>query len=375
MRVPFFTLQLTDADIHAVTKVLRSGWITTGPEVKAFEQRFAERVGVRHAVALSSCTAALHLANILVGIGPGDEVIVPSLTFTATANAVRFVGAKPVFADISGLDDWCIDPNHVEQLITPRTKAVVAMHYAGHPCDMAALGVLCAQHGLVLYEDAAHGLGASLDGRALGAIGKIGCFSFFSNKGLTTAEGGMLVMNDTAFARRARWLRTHGQTATAIDRMNGACGYGIAEIGFNYRMDDIRAALGLSQLARFDEMQVARRRLVRRYQSRLRTVPDVRVPSHCGRGIAADYLLPVLIKGSDREQLRAKLADAGVQTSIHYPPVHLFAPYRQDGCSLPRTELVAARCISLPLFPTMTDAQVDYVCDALGHAFAEVRAA
>lgn len=375
MRVPFFTPELTEEDVAAVAAVLRSGWIAAGPKVEAFEQTFAERLGVRHVVAVNSCTAALHLANLLLDVGPGDEVIVPSLTFAATVNAVRFTGATPVFADISGPNDWCLDPRHVESLVTSRTRAVVAMHYAGHPCDMAALAATCARHGLALCEDAAHGLGGSLDGKALGTLGRIGCFSFYSNKGLTTAEGGMLITDDADFAARARRLRSHGQTATAIDREKGATGYDIGEIGFNYRMDDLRAALGLSQLTRFDAMQAARHRLVRRYAERLAEIPQIRVPRHGGRGVAADYLLPVLVATGNRDTLRTKLAAAGVQTSVHYPPVHLLAPYRRDGRALPRTEAVAEQCMTLPLFPTMRDDEVDYVCDALARAFAEVQAA
>jgi len=375
MRVPFFTPELTDDDVAAVSAALRSGWITAGPRVEAFECAFAERLGTRHAVAVNSCTAALHLANVLLNLGPGDEVIVPSLTFAATVNAVRFTGATPVFADITGPDDWCLDPCHVAALITPRTRAVVAMHYAGHPCDMTALAEICARHGIVLYEDAAHGLGGSLDGLPLGTLGMIGCFSFFSNKGMTTAEGGMLVTDDDDFAARARRLRSHGQTATAIDREKGARGYEIAEIGFNYRMDDLRAALGLSQLARFNAMQIARRHLMRRYEERLSALRQIRLPHYGRRGVAADYLLPVLVERGDRDALRARLADTGVQTSVHYPPVHLFAPYRQDRPSLPHTERVAAQSFSLPLFPTMRDEQVDYVCDALARIFAEVQAA
>lgn len=375
MRVPLFMPELTDGDVAAVAAAMQSGWITAGPRVAAFEQAFAERLGVRHAVAVNSCTAALHLANVLLDIGPGDEVIVPSLTFVATANGVRFAGAVPVFADIAGPADWCLDPGHVETLVTARTKAVVAMHYAGHPCDMAALRGLCARHGIALYEDAAHGLGGSLDGRALGTIGRIGCFSFFSNKGMTTAEGGMLVTNDDDVAARARRLRSHGQTATAIDREKGARGYDIPEIGYNYRMDDLRAALGLSQLARFDSMQANRRRLMQRYEARLAGIPHIRVPHYGRRGVAADYLLPILVERGNRDAIRERLAAAGVQTTVHYPPVHLFAPYRRVGRSLPHTERVAAGSLSLPLFPAMRDEQVDYVCDALERAFAEVQAA
>ena len=220
--VPLFEPELSEADKQAVRDVLDSGWITMGPKVAAFEERFADYVGSRHAVAVNSCTAALHLANALIDLGPGDEVIVPSLTFAATANAVAMTGATAVFADVAGEEDWTIDPDDVAARITPRTRAVVPMHYGGYACDMARLQSVCDGAGLTLIEDAAHALTGTLDGKHLGTFGLLGCFSFFSNKVMTTAEGGMLVTDDANLADRARRMRSHGQTKTAIDRMKGA---------------------------------------------------------------------------------------------------------------------------------------------------------
>lgn len=368
MRVPFFEPQIGEPEIEAVAEVIRSGWITMGPKVEAFERRFADLVGRRHAVAVNSCTAALHLANLLLDIGPGDEVVLPSLTFAATANAVVYAGATPVFADIAGSDDWCIDPADVARRLTPRTKAVVAMHYAGFPCDMAALQRLCARHGLALYEDACHGIGGRVADRPMGALGRIGCFSFFSNKAMTTAEGGVLVTDDEALAARARRLRSHGQTATAIDRVRGAQRYDVAEVGFNYRLDDIRAAIGLAQLDRLDGMQAARRSLVADYRERLAGIDGIRVPGFGARGEPANYLMPVLVTAADRDAVRKRLAADGVQTSLHYPPVHLFSHYRDGAGALPETEAVAAKAITLPLYPSMSSEQVAYVCDRLAAA-------
>jgi dTDP-4-amino-4,6-dideoxygalactose transaminase len=370
IRVPLFVPDLGEMEVAAVTEVIRSGWISMGPQTEAFERAFAERLGVAHAVALNSCTAALHVANHLFGIGPGDTVVVPSLTFAATANAVAFTGATPVFADIVSEDDWTMDPDSVAAAISPNSRAVVCMHYGGFPCDMTRLAKVCGAAGLPLVEDACHGLGGRIDSRAMGTIGAVGCFSFYSNKVITTAEGGMLTTDNPKLAARARRLRSHGMTATAIDRMRGAAGYDISEVGWNYRLDDIRAAIGLVQLRRLDDALRRRRDLVDRYYANLAAIPKIRVPSFGGRGDPAHYILPVAVTGVDRDAVRARLAERGVQTSIHYPPAHRFSQYSAAAPELPVTEWVAAHAITLPLYPSMTDAHVDLVCSELDAAIA-----
>jgi len=317
-------------------------------------------------VALNSCTAALHLANVGFGIGPGDEVIVPSLTFAATANAVFATGAGPVFADVVGKHDWTIDPEDVARKITPRTKAVCVMHYAGYPCDMAALARLCADAGVILFEDAAHGLGGTLDGRGLGTLSRAGCYSFYSNKIITTAEGGMIVTDDPDLALRYRRLRSHGMTATAVDRARGSLGYDIVEAGFNYRLDDIRAALGRVQMTRLDPSLARRRVLVAAYAERLAAIDGVSLPNYGGRGEPAHYILPILVERGDRDAIRRRMNDLGVQTSFHYPPVHRFRHYTDQGAiDLPWTEWVTDRSITLPLYPELTLDEVDFVVDVL----------
>ena len=371
IEVPLFEPDLTEADKQAVRDVLDSGWITMGPKVAAFEERFASYVGASYAIAVNSCTAALHLANVALDLRPGDEVIVPSLTFAATANAVAMTGATAVFADVKNTDDWTLDPDDVAARITPRTRAVVVMHYAGYPCDMTRLQEICAAADIALVEDAAHALTAHLNGKHLGTLGQIGCFSFFSNKVMTTAEGGMLVTDDAAIAERARRMRSHGQSKTAIDRMNGALGYEIEEAGYNYRLDDIRAALGLSQMERLDENFAKRIKLIDHYREALGSINRVSFPSHGGRGTPAHYILPVLIDGDDRDRIRERMSQRGIQTSLHYPPVHRFSHYRKSSPALPVTEDIAARTLTLPLFHTMTIAQVDCVVAEFESALAE----
>src|SRR5436190_3251654 len=368
--IPLFAPDFGPEEDREVLEVLHAGWIAMGPKVEAFEKCFADFVGAPHAVAVNSATAALHLANVLLGLRPGDEVIVPSLTFAATVNAVRFVGATPVFADVSGPDDWTIGATEVARRMTRRTRAVVVMHYAGYACDMEGILAVCRDARVAVVEDACPGLGGTVAGRATGVLGDIGCFSFYSNKVMTTGEGGMLVTADPDRAKRARELRSHGMSATSIDRMRGAMGYEISELGWNYRLDDLRAAVGLAQLRRLPQALARRRALVERYRERLQGVEGIRFPRHGGRGTPAYYLVPILIESGQRDKLRLATAGQELQTSLHYPPVHAFALYRELAATLPHTEWIAARTLTLPLYPSLTEAQVDRVCTVLTQAIA-----
>ena len=248
-KIPLCEMSLGQRESEAIQKVLSSGWLTMGEITHEFEQRFAELVGVKHALAVSSCTAALHLANQVLGIGPGDEVICPALTFVATANAIVYVGARPVFADIESFDNFSISAEDIEAKITDKTKAILVVHYAGYPCDMDQITDVAKRYQLRIIEDCAHAPGASYHGKPCGSIGDLGCFSFFSTKNMTTAEGGMLTTNDEQLAERLRIMRSHGMTSLTLDRHKGhAFSYDVVELGYNYRMDEIRAALGLVQL-------------------------------------------------------------------------------------------------------------------------------
>ncbi len=334
------------------------------------ENRFAEFVGTHHAVAVSNGTAALHLALLAVGAGPGDDVVTPSLTFVAAANMIRHAGATPVFCDVVGSRDLNLDLNDLEAALTPRTKAIVALHYGGFACDIEAVTALAAERGLAVIEDAAHAIGANAAGRACGTFGSFGCFSFFSNKNLPIGEGGMLVTNDSELDARARLLRSHGMTTMTWDRQQGhASTYDVLVPGFNYRLDDIRAAMALVQLDRVPAATVERSRLARRYVERLNGKAGLRVAfaERDDYDTAAHHLAVVVLPdGLDRDELRAKLTAEGVQTSVHYPPIHHFAAYA-GICrrSLPRTDSLAVRILTLPLYPGLSDELHELVCDRL----------
>ncbi len=376
-KVPLFDPDLGEPELRALTEVLRSKWLTMGDKTASFEARFAEFVGVPHALAMNSATAALHVALAALGVGPGDDVVVPSLTFVATANAIRYCGARPVFADIESLDCWNVGPAGIEAALTPATKAIVVVHYAGYPCDMPAIMALARRHGLGVVEDVAHAPGAALEGRAMGAWGDAGCFSFFSNKNMTTAEGGMLTTARPDIAERVRKLRSHGMTTLTLDRHKGhAFGYDVVDLGYNYRMSELNAALGLVQMDRLAEGNARRAGHVARYRERLARIPALVVPFARFAGTSSYHLMPVLLPaGVDRSEVMTRLRDAGVQSSIHYRPIDTFTAYVAAGLgpcgSVPRSHDVGARVVTLPLFPSMSDEQVDYVCDSLGTAVSE----
>jgi dTDP-4-amino-4,6-dideoxygalactose transaminase len=358
--VPLSDLQVDDELAEAVLEVVRSGWWSMGPRVEELEREFAAFCGAAEAVAVANGTAALHLALVALGCGPDDEVVVPSLNFVAAANAIAVTGAEPVFCDITGPDDLNFDPADVEAAVTPRTKAVVALHYGGFVSDMDALGSI----GLPVVEDAAHAPGASVDGRMAGTLGRVGCFSFFANKNLPVGEGGMLVTDNAELAAQLRLLRSHGMTALTWDRHRGhASSYDVVVPGFNYRLDEVRAAVASVQLRRLPDENARRARIVARYREAL----GVTMP-FAGRdeGSAHHLAVVVLPEGVVRDQVRAALEELGIQTSVHYPPIHTFTAYRsRSRRPLPRTEKVAPRLLTLPLYGSMSDEQVDAVIDGL----------
>jgi dTDP-4-amino-4,6-dideoxygalactose transaminase len=375
--VPLADVVVPEEDIAAVAEVYRSGWLSMGPQTEALERDFAAFTGARHALAVANGTAALHLICAGAELGLGDEVVVPSMTFVATVNAIAYTQATPVFADVCGLTEPWLDPVAVDAVITEHTKAIMVMPYGGHPARTAELAAVARERGLVLLEDAAHAAGSWLGDRHLGTFGLAGAFSFFSNKNLAVGEGGMVVTNDDEVAARMRLLRSHGMTTLTWDRHRGhASAYDVVALGFNYRIDEPRAALARRRLARLDDENVRRAELDARYREHLAGIDGLTaalapVP---GARLAHHLFAVVLDEGIDRDDFRAALAARGVQTSVHYPPVHHFSIYA-GMAELPLTDRYGARAVTLPMFATMTLEQQDEVIDGVRAALGVAAAA
>lgn len=375
-RVPLFDASFGPEEEAAVLRPLRVGWLTMGEEVLRLEEELCAASGAGHAIAVANCTAALHLAYAALGVGPGDEVLCPTLTFVATANAARALGATVRFCEPVGSDDLTLDPAPLAALIRDNTAVLSVVHYAGFACRMEEIMALADRRGLPVVEDCAHALFTTHGGRTLGRFGRVGCFSFFSNKNITCGEGGALLTDDATLAEQLRLLRSHGMTTLTLDRHQGrAFSYDVLLPGFNYRLDEIRAALLRAQLRRLPEFLQARHALFARYVERFADTPIGMPFAHRSAeevaGTAVHILPTLLPPGVDRGAVMARMRDQGIQTSIHYPPVHTFAAYRADEASLPRAEALAARQLTLPLHPRMTRADVDLVADTLLDALSE----
>jgi len=372
-KYPLSDIDLGREEEQAVLSVLRTRWLSTGPVTERFEKAFSEFLGGGELIAVSSGTAALHLALSSLGLKEGDEVILPSLTFVATANAVLYHRAKPVFADIRGQEDLNISPDEIERKMTRKTKAILVMHYGGYPCNMAAILRHARSHGIPVVEDAAHAPGSVYRGRKCGTIGALGCFSFFSNKNLVTGEGGLVFTRDKTLAERVRTLRSHGMRALSWDKYRGhLSSYDVETLGYNYRTTEIQSALGCIQLKKLERNNQKRKGLVGVYREELRESPGVLIPFFRFNGDYSHHLFPILVKGGNgrpsndlRDQLMVQLRDRGVQTSIHYPPVHLFSLYRKlfgyRSGMLPVTEEVSQGILTLPLHPRMGKADAAWI--------------
>lgn len=373
--IPYGRQWIFEDDIEAVVSVLRSDWLTQGPAVERFEGAIAEHCGARYAVAFSSGTAALHAAAFAAGVGPGDEVITTPLSFVATANCVVYQGGKPIFADV-GEDTLTIDPCEIGRYISPKTKAIIAVDFAGHPCDLDEILELAHSRGLLVVEDAAHALGASYKGRRVGSIADMTVFSFHPVKHITTGEGGMVMTNHTGLLERLKLFRTHGITRQAeqfIQEDEGPWYYEMQELGYNYRITDFQCALGLSQLSKLDRFVERRREIASMYTRAFQDLPGIRLPIERPDSRSSYHLYPIQILpaviGKSRKQVFSELREAGVGVNVHYIPIHLQPFYRQRFGTraglCPITEQYYERAISLPLYPKMTEEDVHRVVTAI----------
>lgn len=373
--IPLFDLNFGEEEIKAVTDTIRSRWISTGPRCEELENLFVSMLDVKYAVSLSNCTDALHLACLVCGIGPGDEVLCPSLTFAASVNCIRYVGATPVFCDIVGPDHINIDPVDIEKKITERTKAIIVVHMAGFPAKMDEIMAIAKRHDLKVIEDACHGPLSEYKGKKLGTIGDVATYSFFSNKNISTGEGGMLVTNNEDYAAKARLLRSHGMTTMSYQRAKGhATSYDINELGYNFRMDDIRASIGCVQMRKLPQDLEKRVRVRAKYLEVLSGIDGIIVPFADNQEFVSNYIMPVVLKESDsakRDRVRNYLHSTGIQTSVHYPAIHQFSIYKGYGAVLPETEYVTDNEITLPMYAALTDEQISYIGEKLEEALNE----
>lgn len=382
-KVPLADLNLSPQEIEAVTSVMRSGWLSMGPKTQEFEAEFARFLGIKHAFAVANGTAALHLACDAVGLKAGDEALCPALTFVATANSILYTGATPVFVDVNGPHDLNLSAADATAKITEKTRAVMVVHYAGYPCDLDAIRELAQRHHLAIIEDCAHAPGAVYHSptglKKLGTLGSTGCFSFFSNKNMTTGEGGMVVTDDDELAQKISIARSHGMTSLTWDRHKGhSFSYDVVARGYNYRLDEMRAALGIAQLQGLETRNDRRRQFTRMYQEKLSNLPQLEIPFLAGPEGSTYHIFPVLLKDATlRPALMSHLAQYGIQSSVHYPPIHRFTYYRQLWPAdfdhrLPLTEDIASREVTLPLFPGMTSEQMEIVVQSIHKFFLKI---
>lgn len=370
-KIPLFQLNFGEEEINAVTETIRSKWISTGPRCEELEQLFVDMFKVKYAISMSNCTDALHLACVLCDVQPGDEVLCPSLTFAASVNCIRYVGATPVFCDIVGPDHINIDPEDIKRKITPKTKAIVVVHMAGFPAKMDEIMAIAREHNLKVIEDACHGPLSEYKGKKLGTIGDVATYSFFSNKNISTGEGGMLITNNEEMAKRAKLLRSHGMTTMSYQRAKGhATAYDILDLGYNFRMDDIRASIGCVQMRKLQSDLERRIRVRERYVANLSKIANVAVPFADNTEFVSNYIMPIVLLNSTKEHrdaIRDKIHEAGIQTSVHYPSIHQFSIYKGYGAVLPQTEYVSDNEITLPMYAALTDDEIDFICDTLNH--------
>ena len=375
-QIPLFNLNFDEREAQAAYDTIKSGWISTGPKNTELEQMFIDMWKVKYAVSMSNCTDSLHVCCMVCGFGPGDEVICPSFTFAASCNCIRYVGATPVFADIVGPRHINIDPKDIETKITPRTKGIVVVHMAGFPADMDAIMTIAKKYNLKVIEDACHGPLSEYKGKKLGTIGDCASFSFFSNKNISTGEGGMFITNNDEMAQKARLIRSHGMSTMSYQRASGhATEYDIACLGYNFRMDDIRASIAIEQLKKLPKDLEARVAVRSRYVSRFIRNSRIAVPFADCTEFTSNYIFPIVILESTKEKrnvLREYIHAAGIQTSVHYPAAHHFSTCRKLGAVLPQTDYCTDNEVTLPMYAALTMEQVDFICDTVEKGIMEI---
>jgi dTDP-4-amino-4,6-dideoxygalactose transaminase len=380
MKIEFAPPYITDDEIEAVSKVLRSRWLSMGQITNEFEERFSEYIGSEHAVALNSCTSALFLSLKVMNVGRGDEVILPSFTFAATANVVVHCGAKPVFADIDP-KKFLIDPEDVEAKMTKKTKAIIVVHYAGQPAEMDKIMNIANKYGIKVIEDAAHAAGSAFEnGKKVGGSGNLTCFSFYATKPMTTGEGGMITLNDISLSDRLKRLRLHGMDQDAwkryLDDKYAKWYYEVTEPGYKFNISDINSALGIEQLRKLDSMNEKRRKVAESYNEHLKEL-DMVLPFIRQNVKSSYHLYPVLLGKFNREKFIVDMAKRGIGTSVHFIPLHTM-PYYQEAWGykrgdLPVTEDVFNRIVSLPVHPYLDEEKINYITDSIKDILGEGR--
>ena len=372
--LPFHQPSIEDEEIQEVVDTLKSGWITTGPKTKLFEKKFQEYIGCKHAIAVSSCTAGLHLALVAAGVGQGDEVITTPYTFATTGEVIIQIGAKPVFVDIEE-DGFNIDVTKIPEAITPETKAIIPVHFAGEPCDMDEIMKIAQENNLFVIEDAAHAVGAEYKGKKIGNIGDVTVFSFYATKNLTTGEGGMVTTNNDELAEKIRLLSLHGISKDAWKRYTaeGSWYYEILYAGYKYNMTDIQASLGIHQLNKLEKFLSIRQKYAQRYSSAFADVSEIKTPPVNHHVRHAWHLYVIRLNSAslsiDRKQFIEALKAENIGSSVHFIPLHLHPYYKKKygykQGDYPNSEQVYSRVISLPLFPKMADADLEDVIKAV----------
>jgi len=374
IRVPLCRPWVGEEEVEAVAEVIRSGWLSTGPRTLEFEKEFARYVGAKHAVATSSCTSALHLSLVASGVEEGDEVITSTFTYTATAEAIGYVGAKPVFADIDPVT-LNILPEEIEDRITDRTKAVIPVHVAGYPCRMDEIYDIAGRYGLAVINDAAHAISTEIRGRRIGSMEHLNCFSFYATKNITTGEGGMITLNEDELAEKLRLMRLHGIDRYTWARLQGdrRWYYEVVERGFKYNMSDIQAAMGLCQLRKIDEIQRRREVIAARYNRAFSDIEAILTPSIPTDGKHSWHLYIIRLNLEmlriDRDEFIKRMAERGIECSVHFIPLHMHPFYRKrygyKAGDFPKAEQAYRQVVTLPLFSGMGDEEVDLVIDCV----------